>query len=62
MAGEKWALIRCHSTWDGTGGEYGAPNVDTCKWSSGRGIIKETQRRQYEGHNTPLGYYTDQGP
>ena len=19
-------------------------------------------RRQYEGHNTPLGYYTDQGP
>ena len=21
-----------------------------------------TQRRQYEGHNTPLGYYTDQGP
>ena len=22
----------------------------------------ETQRRQYEGHNTPLGCYTDQGP
>ena len=25
-------------------------------------LILETQRRQYEGHNTPLGYYTDQGP
>ena len=25
-------------------------------------IIKETQRRQHEGHNTPLGFYTDQGP
>ena len=25
-------------------------------------IIKETQRRQYEGHNTPLGYYTNQDP
>ena len=25
-------------------------------------LIEETQRRQYEGHNTPLGYYTDQGP
>ena len=25
-------------------------------------IIQETQRRQYEGHNTPLCYYTDQGP
>ena len=25
-------------------------------------IIRETQRRQYEGHNTSLGYYTDQGP
>ena len=24
--------------------------------------IKETERRQYEGHNTPLGYCTDQGP
>ena len=24
-------------------------------------LISETQRRQYEGHNTPLGYYTDQG-
>ena len=23
--------------------------------------LQETQRRQYEGHNTPLGYYTDQG-
>ena len=22
----------------------------------------ETQRRQYEGHNTPLGCHTDQGP
>ena len=21
----------------------------------------ETERRQYEGHNTPLGYHTDQG-
>ena len=25
-------------------------------------LILETQRRQYEGHNTPLGYHTDQGP
>ena len=25
-------------------------------------LIKETQRRQYEGHNTPLGCYADQGP
>ena len=25
-------------------------------------LIKETQRRQYEGHNTPLCCYTDQGP
>ena len=25
-------------------------------------IILETQRRQYEGHNTPLDFYTDQGP
>ena len=25
-------------------------------------LIKETQRRQYEGYNTPLGCYTDQGP
>ena len=24
-------------------------------------LITETQRRQYSGHNTPLGYYTDQG-
>ena len=24
--------------------------------------IYETQRRQYEGHNTPLGSHTDQGP
>ena len=24
-------------------------------------LIQETHRRQYEGHNTPLGYYTDQG-
>ena len=24
-------------------------------------IMKETQRRQYESHNTPLGHYTDQG-
>ena len=23
---------------------------------------KNSSRRQYEGHNTPLGYYTDQGP
>ena len=25
-------------------------------------LIHETERRQYEGHNTPLCYYTDQGP
>ena len=25
-------------------------------------IRLETQRRQYGGHNTPPGYYTDQGP
>ena len=25
-------------------------------------LIQETQRRQYEGHNTPLGYHIDQGP
>ena len=25
-------------------------------------LIQETQRRQYECHNTPLGYYTDQDP
>ena len=25
-------------------------------------ILKETQRRQYSGHNTALGYYTGQGP
>ena len=25
-------------------------------------LLEETQRRQYEGHNTPLGYHTDQGP
>ena len=25
-------------------------------------LTEETQRRQYEGHNTPQGYYTDQGP
>ena len=25
-------------------------------------LIKETQGRQYEGHNTPLDYYTDKGP
>ena len=24
-------------------------------------LIEETQRRQYEGHNTPLGCHTDQG-
>ena len=24
-------------------------------------LIWETQRRQYEGHNTPLGHCTDQG-
>ena len=24
-------------------------------------LILEIQRRQYEGHNTPLGYHTDQG-
>ena len=24
--------------------------------------LQETQRTQYEGHNTPQGYYTDQGP
>ena len=24
-------------------------------------LLQETQRRQYESHNTPLGLYTDQG-
>ena len=24
--------------------------------------IRNTQRGQYKGHNTPLGYYNDQGP
>ena len=27
-----------------------------------RDLHLPTQRRQYEGHNTPLGYHTDQGP
>ena len=34
--------------------EYYRPTTDV--------LIQETQRRQYEGHNTPLGYYTDRGP
>ena len=27
-----------------------------------QGHLTETQKRQYEGHNTPLGYYTHIGP
>ena len=25
-------------------------------------LIQATQRRQHEGHNTPLGSFSDQGP
>ena len=39
-----------------------SPAIKEFKLKLRRLLILETQRRQYEGNNTPLGCYTDQGP
>ena len=50
--GQKWAavsMILFFSSFAPTGIHYDNTN------------IKKKERRQFEGHDTPLGYYTDQG-
>ena len=44
--------------------EVDRSEVNAFRWELGcqsQELVSVTQRRQYSGHNTPLGYHTDQG-